>query len=179
MSGHNKWSKIKHKKAASDAEKSKLFSKHVKIITLEAKKSGGNPESPGLKAAIDRAKKDNVPNENIERAVKKVFGSEGSKMKEITYETYGPGGVAVLIDALTDNKNKTTSEIKLVLSKNGLSLSEVGSAAWAFEKNNGAWQAKEETKIAISEEDKQKLESVIKELEDNEDVQEIYTNTKS
>ncbi len=178
MSGHNKWSKIKHKKAASDAEKSKLFSKHVKLITFEAKKSEGGLEAPGLKNAIDKAKKDNVPNENIERAIKKVLGSADSNIETITYETYGTAGVAVLINTLTGNKNKTVSEIKHALSKNELALSEVGSASWAFEKNNGGWQAKEETKIEISKEDQQKLETIIEDLTVCEGVQNIYTNAK-
>jgi len=114
MSGHNKWSKIKHQKEKTDAQKSKIFGKMVRLITMEAKKAGGNVNSPGLKAAIERAKEANVPNDNIERAVKK-FSEGGATMESISYESYGPGGCAMIIEALTDNRNKTAQEIKFIL----------------------------------------------------------------
>ncbi|MCD8528014.1 MAG: YebC/PmpR family DNA-binding transcriptional regulator [Candidatus Pacebacteria bacterium] len=110
MAGHNKWSKIKHKKAVTDARKSKIFSKLVRLIQVEAKKCGGDTASANLKAAIEKAKKENMPLENIERAIKKA--SEGTDMFPVTFETYGPGGVGIIIEGLTDNNNRTNAEIK-------------------------------------------------------------------
>ena len=121
MSGHNKWSKIKRQKEKTDGQKSKMFGKLVKLITTEAKKAGGNLQSPGLKNAIEKAKAANVPNDNIGRAVKK--SSEGGvAMESITYEAYGPGGCGIIIDVLTDNRNKAAQEIKHILSNHGIAL---------------------------------------------------------
>src|SRR6185436_10478380 len=128
MSGHNKWAQIKHKKAITDSKKSKIFSKLVRYIATEAKLSGGK-DSPGLRAAIEKARKVNMPSENIEKAIKKA--SEGAKMEPILYETHGPGGVAILIETLTDNKNRTAPEIKFLLTEHGTSLGSIGSATWA------------------------------------------------
>jgi len=174
MSGHNKWSKIKHKKALTDAKKSKVFSKFVKLIQVESKKAGGNVESPGLRAAIDKAKAENMPSSNIEKAVAKGKAGEGANMEHLVFETYGPGGSAVIIEALTDNNNRTAPEIKHILTKRGLQLAAPHSATWAFDKVDGGWQAK--MPHEISEEDLAKLEGLIEELEDHEDVQGVYTN---
>lgn len=177
MSGHNKWSKIKNKKAVTDAYKAKVFSKLVRFITVESKKSKGNIDSPNLRAAIDKAKAENVPNDNIERAIKKGVGSEAGEMEQITYEAYGPGGCALIIEALTDNRNKAAQEIKHILTKNGFELAIPGSATWAFEKLPlGGWTPK--TTIPIGDEDGDKLEKIIEELEDNDEVQEVYTNAE-
>jgi YebC/PmpR family DNA-binding regulatory protein len=174
MSGHNKWSKIKHKKAATDAQKSKIFSKVIRLINVEAKKSRGDVNSPSLKAAIEKAKAYNVPKDNIEKAVKKGESDDSSKTKLIDYEAYGPGGVAIVIESLTDNRNKTAAEVKHILSKHGLSLSGQGSALWAFERERGEWLPK--TTVKLSEKDGGALDKIIEALEDNEDVQEVYTN---
>ena len=107
MSGHNKYSKIKHIKAKKDAQKSKNFGKLVRLITVEAKAAHGNLSSPGLAAAIEKAKAENMPNDTIDRAVKKATTDNSADMETIIYESYGPGGVAILIDALTDNRNRT------------------------------------------------------------------------
>src|SRR3990167_2143492 len=120
MSGHNKWAQIKHKKAITDAKKAKIFSKLVRFISVEARLSGGK-DSPGLRAAIEKAKKVNMPAENIERAIKKA-SEPGAQMDAITYEAYGPGGVGIIIETLTDSKNRTAQEIKHVLAKNGFAL---------------------------------------------------------
>lgn len=170
MSGHNKWSKIKHKKAITDAQKSKVFSKLVRLIQVESKNANGDVNSPGLKTAIEKAKKENMPKDNIEKAIKKGASDTGASMDSVTYESYGPGGVALMIDALTDNKNRTSAEIKYILSKNGLSLS--GSASWAFENKVP------KTFVEISEEDAVKLDSIIEALEEQDDVQEVYHNRK-
>ena len=139
MSGHNKWSKIKHKKAATDAKKGKIFSKHSALITMEVKKAGGNIEAAGVLAAVERAKKDSMPKENIERALAKGSGAGGDSFEEILFEGYGPGGVAMIIKAVTDNNNRTAPEIRHIFSKAGLELGTPGSALWAFTKTNDGY----------------------------------------
>ncbi|HJN62862.1 MAG TPA: YebC/PmpR family DNA-binding transcriptional regulator [Candidatus Paceibacterota bacterium] len=176
MSGHNKWSKIKHKKAAGDARKSKVFSKLVQLIQVESKKAGGDINSTGLKLAIEKAKKENMPKENIERAVKKGTSGGSVNLENVTYESYGPGGVAVIIETLTDNKNRTGAEVKNILTKNNLVLSTPGSALWAYERRDGRWDPK--IFVDVNEEDKEKIKKLTEALEDQDDVQDIYTNTK-
>ena len=176
MSGHNKWSKIKRQKEKTDAQKSKIYGKMVRLITVEARKCGGNTNSPGLKSAIERARSANVPNDNIERAIKK-FSEGGAQMESIVYEAYGPGGCAMVIEALTDNHNKAAQEIKAILSRHGISLAGIGSATWAFSHNpGGEWVA--QTTIPLSDEDGEKLERLVDELEENDEVQEVYTNAE-
>jgi YebC/PmpR family DNA-binding regulatory protein len=172
MAGHNKWSKIKRQKEKTDAEKSKLFGKLVKVISLEAKRSGGDENSPGLRTAINKAREANVPNENIERAIKKA--GEAGMLEEALYEFYGPGGAAVLVETLTTNKNRTVQEIKHILGKHGLALSNPGSALWAFEKTAEGWVPKTNLKIDATGE--AELFSLLVELEEHDDVQEVYTN---
>lgn len=176
MSGHNKWSKIKHKKAASDAKKSKIYSKFVKLIQVESKLAGGDVNSPGLRAAIDKAKAENMPKENIERAVKKGTASDTAAMQAVMYEAYGPGGCAIVITGLTDNNNRTASEVKHILTRNGLQLAAQGSATWAFEKTTSGWESKQTT--PISDIDGEKLSKIIDELEENDDVQDVFTNAE-
>ncbi|PIR40148.1 MAG: hypothetical protein COV33_01360 [Candidatus Zambryskibacteria bacterium CG10_big_fil_rev_8_21_14_0_10_34_34] len=178
MSGHNKWSKIKNKKAVTDAQKSKIFSKMVRFIAVESKKAKGDINSPGLRAAIEKAKAENVPNDNITRAIKKGTGSDAGTMEQITYEAYGPGGSALIIEALTENRNKAVQEIKHILSKNGFELATSGSATWAFEKEaiGSEWVPK--ITVPLSEPDEDKLQKLIEELEENDEVQEVFTNAK-
>jgi len=175
MSGHNKWSKIKHKKAATDAQKSKIFSKLVKLIQVESKTSGGDVNSPALKSAIEKARKANMPSDNIDRAVKKGSNSD-TVTESVVYEAYGPGGVAMIIDGLTDNRNKTAQEIRHILTRNGLSIAESGSASWAFTKTGAEYIPN--TMTEVSDEDGEKLNKIIEELEENDDVQEVYTNAE-
>ncbi|MDP3996550.1 MAG: YebC/PmpR family DNA-binding transcriptional regulator [bacterium] len=177
MSGHNRWSQIKRQKGKTDAAKSKIFGKFAKSITDEAKKSGGNRNSPGLKTAIERAKAENMPNDNIERAIKRAT-EQKTAMEAIVYEAYGPGGVAMLIEALTDNRNKAAQEVKFILSKNGYSLAAQGSALWAFTKQPATGEWKPTTTIALSEDDIVKLEALAEELENNDEVQEVVTNAE-
>jgi YebC/PmpR family DNA-binding regulatory protein len=136
MSGHSKWAQIKHKKAHTDAKKGKAFTKIVKEISVAAKIGGGDPEgNPRLRSAIEKAKEVNMPSENIKRAIMKGTGElPGVTYEDINYEGYGPGGVAILIEVLTDNKNRTVSEIRYILSKHGGSLGETGCVSWMFEK---------------------------------------------
>ncbi|MEW5817418.1 MAG: YebC/PmpR family DNA-binding transcriptional regulator [Spirochaetota bacterium] len=136
MSGHSKWASIKHKKGALDAKRGKTFTKIIKEITVAARFGGGDPESNAkLRTAILKAKSANMPKENIDRAVKKGTGDlDGVNYYEITYEAYGPGGVAILIDTLTDNKNRTAAEIRSLLSKSGGNLGETGCVSYLFKR---------------------------------------------
>ncbi len=136
MSGHSKWSTIKHKKAAKDAKRGKLFTKLIKEITVAAKMGGGDINAnPRLRTAVITARQNSMPTDNIERAIKKGTGElEGVTYEETTYEGYGPGGAAVLVMALTDNRNRTVSEIRRLFSKHGGSMGEAGCVAWMFHK---------------------------------------------
>ncbi len=173
MSGHNKWSKIKHKKAASDAEKSRIFSKHSALITLEARKANGDINSPNLIAVIERAKKDSMPKENIDRAVAKGAGKDGETLQEVVFEAFGPSGVAIIITAVTDNNNRTFQEIKHIFTKANLQLGTPGTATWAFSKKDGEYVPN--SPISLNDEDGEKLADLIEKLEDQADVQDIFT----
>jgi len=136
MSGHSKWASIKHKKGAADAKRGKVFTKIIRELTVAARASGGNPDTnPRLRLAIQRAKDANMPAENIDRGIKKGTGElEGVRYEEITYEGYGPKGVAVMAEALTDNKNRTTSEVRNIFAKRGGNMAGQGAVGWIFEK---------------------------------------------
>lgn len=135
MSGHSKWATIKHKKAATDARRGSLFTKLIKEITIAAR-NGGNPDTnPRLRVAIERAKESSMPADNIERAIKKGTGQlEGITYEDITLEGYGPGGVAIYVEGVSDNKNRTTAEIRTIFTKKGGNMAGAGSVAWMFEK---------------------------------------------
>lgn len=135
MSGHSKWSTIKHKKAAKDAKRGKLFTKFIKEITVAARMGGGDAATnPRLRTAVQTARDNSMPNENIERAIKKGTGElEGVSYEEVSYEGYGPGGAAFLVQAWTDNRNRTVSDIRRMFSRHGGSLGETGCVAWMFD----------------------------------------------
>ncbi|MFA5499776.1 MAG: YebC/PmpR family DNA-binding transcriptional regulator [Candidatus Omnitrophota bacterium] len=135
MSGHSKWATIKHKKAATDAKRGSLFTKLIKEITVAAR-NGGNPDTnPRLRVAIERAKESSMPADNIDRAVKKGTGQlEGVTYEDITLEGYGPGGVAIYVEGVSDNKNRTTAEVRTIFTKKGGNMAGAGSVAWMFEK---------------------------------------------
>jgi len=173
MAGHSKWKQIKEKKAKTDAKKSQVFSKYAKLITSEAKKAGGDLSSPGLKAVVERARSENMPSDNIERAIKKATEVKAA-METITYEAYGPGGVAMIIEALTDNRNKAAQEIKFILSEHGANLAGIGAASWAFEKKGVEWIP--QTTTTLSDDDLSKLEKLVEALETNDEVQAVFTN---
>lgn len=159
MSGHSKWSQIKHKKALTDAKKGKIFSKLARIITLAAREKGGNPETnSALRLTIEKAKVMNMPAENIERAIKKGAGeTEDVKMEEVIYEAYGPGNIALIIEGITDNKNRTLSEVKHILLQADGKLAEGGSVIWMFDKKGtievrlleSPFETKEELELAV------------------------------
>jgi YebC/PmpR family DNA-binding regulatory protein len=136
MSGHNKWASIKHKKGANDAKRGKIFTKLIKEITVAARMGGGDPAgNPRLRAAVLAARAENMPKDNIERGIKKGTGElEGVNYEESLYEGYGPGGAAVLVESLSDNKNRSVAEIRHVFTKNGGNLGSSGCVAWMFKK---------------------------------------------
>jgi len=175
MSGHNKWSQIQRQKGVADAAKSKAFSMFSRLITIESKKAGGNMSSPSLQAVISRAKAINMPKDSIERAIAKGASKDAGEMDQVAYEFYGPGGVAIIASALTDNRNRTTQEIKHLISKNGFELGTPGSAAWAFTKTNDGYSPNEPL-MAVTGDDEEKLGQLLSALDAHEDVQEIYTN---
>lgn len=179
MSGHSKWHSIKHKKGALDARRGKLFTKLIKEITVAARTGGGDPEgNPRLRKAVSDAKAANMPNDTIDRAIKRGTGElEGATYEEITYEGYGPGGVAVLVESLTDNRNRTVAEIRHLFSKNSGSLSESGSVSWMFDRKGyivvekSAKPEDELFEIAI--------EAGAEDLRDDEDNFEIITSPEN
>ena len=173
MAGHSKWKQIKHQKAKTDAQKSKIFTKYARLISVEAKKAHGDMASPSLIAVIEKAKKENVPKDVIERAIKKSESS--GAMESISYESYGPGGCAMIIEALTENRNKAAQEVKHILSKHGFALAGMGAASWAFTRNpDGTWVAN--STMDLSDEDLAILDALVDELDENDEVQEVFTN---
>lgn len=173
MSGHNKWSKIKRKKGVLDSKRSKVFSKHARLIASEVKRANGDTSSAIVLAAVERAKADSMPNENIERALQKG-STDGVVMDEVVFEAFGPGGSALIIVAQTDNNNRTSQEIKHLFSKEGYVLGSPGSASWAFLKANGQYTPT--APLTLSDEDGEKLANLIEILEDHDDVQDVFTS---
>jgi YebC/PmpR family DNA-binding regulatory protein len=179
MSGHSKWHSIKHKKGALDAKRGKLFTKFIKEITVAARSGGGDPDANArLRKAISDAKAGNMPNDTIDRAIRRGTGEEeGVHYEEITYEGYGPGGVALLIQSMTDNRNRTVAEIRHIFSKNGGNLGESGSVGWMFDKkgyivvNKSAKPEEELFDIVI--------EAGADDLRDDEDNFEIITSPEN
>lgn len=174
MAGHSKWEQIKRAKGAADAARSKLFSKYGRLLAAASKKCAGDPNAPELRAIIEKAKKENMPKDNIERAIKKGNSVDQSAMEALIYEGYGPGGAALVIEALTDNRNKAAQEVKHILSKNNATFGAIGSASWAFEKTADGYSP--QTEVTLNKEDSESLIKLMEELEDNDEVQSVYTN---
>jgi len=177
MSGHNKWSQIKRQKGVSDAARSRVFSRYANLIALESKKANGVLTAPGLAGAISRAKAENMPKDNIERAIAKGISKEAGNLEQVIYEAYGPAGAAIIIDALTDNKNRTTPEIKHIFAKRGFEIAVPGAASWAFTKT-GTSYIPHEPLISILGEDEEKLTDLLEVLDEHEDVQQVFTNVR-
>lgn len=177
MSGHSKWAQIKHQKAATDAARSRTFSRFARLITVESKKAQGKVSAPNLASAIARAKAVNMPKENIERAIAKGISKDAGSLEPVLYEAYGPGGVAIMIEALTDNKNRTTPEIKHLLSKQGVEVAAPGAASWAFSKTATAFSPNEPL-VELSEADESALRVILEALDEHDDVQQIFTNAR-
>ncbi|RPI52838.1 MAG: YebC/PmpR family DNA-binding transcriptional regulator [Deltaproteobacteria bacterium] len=179
MSGHSKWSTIKHKKAALDAKRGKAFSKIIKEVTVAARIGGGDlTANPRLRTAIAVAKAENMPKDNIERAIKKGTGElEGANYEEVTYEGYGPGGVAILVETISDNRQRTVADVRHLFAKKGGSLGEPGSVAWIFEKKGlivvEKDKADEEILMTIA------LEANAEDIQEQEFEWEVYTAPES
>src|SRR5690625_462683 len=176
MAGHSKWSNIKRHKAAQDQKKGKIFARHSKNIYTAAKEGGGDPDmNPNLRLAIEKARADNMPNDNIQRAIQKATGTlEGARYEEVTYEGYGPGGIAVIVEVVTDNRNRTAGEVRHAFSKNGGNLGETGSVSFLFDRkgyfailNNDEIDEDEITLVAI--------EAGADDIEITEEVIEIFS----
>ncbi|MEK7546953.1 MAG: YebC/PmpR family DNA-binding transcriptional regulator [Patescibacteria group bacterium] len=175
MSGHSHWAGIKHKKEITDKKRGKIFSKLLKATTAAV---GGEPNpdfNPRLRTAVQKAKEANVPVDTIERAIKRASES-GSGFEELEIEAYSPGGAALLIEAIADNKNRVIAEVKKILSDHGAKWAEQGSVRWAFEKKDGGYAPKFGQDLSI--EDGNKLKELVRALEEHDDVQNIYTNAK-
>src|SRR5262245_47903243 len=179
MSGHSKWHSIKHKKAAIDSKRGRAFTKYIKEITIAARIGGGDPEgNPRLRKAITDAKALNMPADNIRRAVMKGTGElEGGQLEEITYEGYGPAGVALIAEVVTDNRNRTVSEIRHVFSKNGGNMGEAGFVSWMFSKKGyiviDSSKADEETVMSLA------IEAGADDFSSEGSTYEIYTSPES
>ncbi|ACF14243.1 protein of unknown function DUF28 [Chloroherpeton thalassium ATCC 35110] len=179
MSGHSKWATIKRKKAATDQKRGKLFTKLVKEITISARMGGGDPDgNPRLRLAIENARANSMPAENIKRAVQRGTGEiDGANYEEISYEGYGPGGIAVIIEAATDNRNRTVAEVRHIMSRSGGSLGESGSVSWMFQRKGSISIAKS----LASEEQLMELllEAGLEDLKtDDEDYFSVLTDVK-
>ena len=181
MAGHNKWSKIKRKKAKQDKQKSKIFSKLVDQIQTEARRCGGDMNDPALQSIIDQAKDADMPKDTIERAIERGANPDESGMQAVTYETYGPGGVAIVIETQTDNRNKSAAELRHILSDAGYEMAKPGAVVWAFEQSrddDGNRQWSPTSTIPLSDEDQEKLENLTEKLEENREVSEVFTNAE-
>ena len=177
MAGHNKWAQIKHQKGVTDKKRGLIFSKILKAIAIAAREEPtptpntlGEGAGPRLRSLIERAKKLGVPNETIERAIQKT--KDGVALEELTLEAYGPGGIAILIHSITDNHNRTVSEVKHLLSENEGKLAEQGSVRWAFDGDSPKFP--QET----TPQEKERVLKLVGALEDHDDVQKVITNLK-
>ena len=177
MSGHSKWSQIKRQKAVTDSARSRVFSRYARLIALESKKANGILTAPGLTVVITRAKAANMPKENIERAIAKGASKDSGNLEQIVYEAYGPGGTALMIDALTDNKNRTTQEIKHLFVLQGVELANPGAASWAFTKTGNVYTPNEPL-MEVSGDDETRLGAILEALDEHDDVQQVFTNAR-
>lgn len=176
MAGHNKWAQIKRQKGAADAAKSNLWGKLGRRIAVESKKTNGDVNSAGLRSIIETAKKANMPKDTIERAVAKGTSADASVMEQVVYEAYGPGGAAIIIEAVTDNTNRTLQELKAIFAKHAIALAAPGAALWAFSKNDEGYTPI--APIPLSEADDESLMKAMELIDALDDVQEVYTNAE-
>ncbi|KUO74059.1 MAG: transcriptional regulator [Desulfosporosinus sp. BRH_c37] len=180
MSGHSKWANIKHKKGKADAQKGKMFTKLGRELVVASRASGGDVNDFRLKIAIENAKAENVPNENIQRAILKgAGGAEGTVYEELRYEGYGPGGVAIMIDILTDNRNRTAGEIRFIFSKNGGNMGETGSVGWMFEEKGQLRILREGLKLSEDDVMMLALDAGAEDFEIDEEGYVVYTTPEA
>ena len=175
MSGHSKWTQIKHQKSATDQKRGKLFSVLSKRLSIAARQDANPETNPSLKMVVEKARAANMPKDTIDRAIKHGSGAaQGALIEEAVYEAYGREGVQLVISATTDNRNRTSSDLRHILSKHNGSLSGSGSVLWNFERTQDVFSPK--TIQTISKEAQATTEALIEELRDNDDVEEVYTN---
>jgi len=175
MGGHNKWSQIKRQKGANDAAKSKVWAKLSRRLTVESKQVGGDANAVNVRSIVETAKRENMPKDAIERAIAKGAGADAGDMEAITYEAYGPGGAAIIIETLTDSRNRTAAEIKHLLSENGIALASPGSATWAFIRLlDGTYEP--QTTVELTEGDNARLIEILEKIDAHDDVEQVYTN---
>lgn len=176
MAGHNKWAQIKRQKGANDAAKSAAWGKLSRRIAVESKKANGDVNAASLRSIIEKAKAANMTKDAIERAVAKGSATDAAAMESITYEAYGPGGSAVIIECLTDNKNRTLQELKGIFAKHAINLAAPGSALWAFDKTADGYIPK--NSVSLSEEDDAALMKAMELIDALDAVEEVYTNAE-
>lgn len=176
MSGHSKWSQIKHKKGVADQKKGQLFSKLSKVISMAARRGTDTEMNIELKNAVEKAREANMPKENIERAIKRVADKNATQLEELAIEAVGPESLALIITAITDNKNRTIGEVKNILAEFGYKMGQQGAVMWMFDKKGQKFIPKYPLEN-LSENSKNSLEQILEKLEDNEDIQEVYENT--
>ncbi len=174
MSGHSHWAGIKHKKEITDKRRGKVFSKALKLVSAAAAAEPNPDFNPRLRTAIAKAREAGVPADTIDRAVTRA-SDPSAKLDELMFEAYGPGAAAILIEAVSDNRNRAVQEVKTILRDHNGKWAESGSVQWAFEKKDGAWTAKFPQELA-DESERGKLIALLEALEDNDDVQDVYTN---
>ncbi len=176
MSGHSHWAGIKRKKEISDHKRGQVFSKLLNAISIAARNEPNPDFNPRLRTAVEKAKENHVPQDNIERAIKRA--SEDKNLEELIIEAYGPEGTAILIEAISDNKNRTIGEIKIIFDENGAKMAEPGSARWLYEqvKTESGLIWREKFKQPVSPEAEQKIQKLIEELLEQNEVQEVYVN---
>lgn len=175
MSGHSHWATTRRQKEVKDAKKGAVFTKLARAITMAAHKGGNPDDNPTLRLAIDKARGASMPMDNIKRAVERGAGGAGQEsLEEVTYEGYGPAGVAIMVNCVTDNRNRTVAEIRNIFTRAGGNLGEAGSAAYVF----GSDPSKPQFTVPIDEEAAGKLGRLVDALEDQDDVQEVYTNAE-
>lgn len=175
MAGHSHWKQIKVKKGLNDKKRGAAFSKILNAITIAARRDPNPQFNPRLRSVIEKAKQSNIPKENIEKAINKAQTADNN-LEEVTIEAYGPGGAAILIETITDSKNRTIQEIKLIFKELGLKWAEPNSVRWAFEQNKENLEYKAKFIQNINAEEKKKLFEIINKIEEHDDVQKIYHN---
>jgi YebC/PmpR family DNA-binding regulatory protein len=180
MSGHSKWSTIKHKKAAQDSKRGKVFGEIGRMIRVAVKegKSGDVNQNPSLRVALEKAKTANMPRENVDRAIAKGLGKSatGAMVEEVVYEAYGPGGVAMQVASVTDNRNRTAAEIRSLIERHGGSLAGPGATAYVFEMGNEGRMKVKVPMMGVSERDKTQVDVLVEALEELDDVETVITN---
>lgn len=176
MGGHNKWSQIKRQKGANDAAKSRVWAKLSRRLTVESKKANGDPNAANVRTIVEMARKENMPKDAIERAIHKGTTADAGSLESVIYEAYGPGGAAVIIQTLTDNKNRTLQELKAIFAKHAINLAAPGSALWAFDKTAEGYIPK--TAISLSESDDAALMKILELIDALDDVEGVFTNAE-